>query len=817
MAAVKKSELYAQLWKSCDDLRGGMDASEYKNYILVLLFVKYVSDKFKGDPFADIVIPEGCSFDDIVTLKGKDGIGEGIDKILAKLAEANETLGNVINVVSFNDPAKLGSGKELKDRLTGLIGNFEKEELNFQNNRIEDDDILGDAYEYLMRKFATESGKSKGQFYTPAEVSRVLAKVVKIREGMQSQPTLYDPACGSGSLLIRAAEESGRIEKLAIYGQESETTTSGLARMNMVLHSITTAEITQGNTLANPQFTESGTQLKQFDYIVVNPPFSLKSWTKGVFHGDKNPIDPFRRYTSPLIPPEKNGDYAWMLHVLRSLKEKGRAALILPHGVLFRGNAEGEIRKYFVNSGFIEGIIGLPPNLFYGTGIPACIVVLDKEHAAGREGIFMINASSGFVKDGSKNRLREQDIRKITDVYLQGLEIPKYSRFVPIQEIKDTNGYNLNLPRYIDVSEQEDIQDINAHLHGGIPLRDVDALDRFWQMFPTLRESLFAPLREGYCNLKMKPDEVSFQIGIHPEFEQQGSVVLNLYTEWESTVEDRLWSLEKGDRPKPVICFLADEILQKFSDVPLLDKYDVYQVLLSYADAAMRDDLYTISGDGWEAGRVITYEYKKDKSGKPTSKVASFDGLLIPKEILAQTSFPEMVAELSRLQGEYDSVTQQIEEMLEEMSGEDGYLADLVSEKRQIVKTKLNARMKEIKKDPDSAEEYSALTLCNTLLDAQSEAKSGLKREQEKLDTLLVEKYPTLTIEEIKSLVIEKKWSAAISLGIETLYDTVSHELGKRITELAKSYEFTLPEILEETAELEKKVREDLETMGYVW
>jgi type I restriction enzyme M protein len=421
--ALKKSELYSSLWQSCDELRGGMDASQYKDYVLVLLFIKYVSDKYAGVPFAPITIPPGASFKDMVALKGKSDIGDQIKKrIIAPLANANK----LSDMPDFNDATKLGSGKEMVDRLTNLIAIFENRSLDFSRNRADGDDILGDAYEYLMRHFATESGKSKGQFYTPAEVSRIIAQIIGIRTAKTTNDTtVYDPTCGSGSLLLKVGDEASA--NVTLYGQEKDAATSGLARMNMILHNNPTALIVQGNTLADPKYRDGDT-LKTFDYVVANPPFSDKRWSNGI-----DPLnDPYERFQPFGAPPAKQGDYAYLLHIVRSLKSTGKGACILPHGVLFRGNAEGDIRRALIRKGYIKGIIGLPPNLFYGTGIPACIVVVDKQDAHTRKGIFMIDASTGFMKDGPKNRLRAQDIHKIVDVFNKRIDVPKYSRMVSV-------------------------------------------------------------------------------------------------------------------------------------------------------------------------------------------------------------------------------------------------------------------------------------------------------------------------------------------------------------------------------------------------
>lgn len=508
--AIKKSELYSSLWASCNELRGGMDASQYKDYVLTMLFVKYISDKYKNDPFGAITVPEGATFDDMVALVGNAEIGDKINKqILNPIKEANK----LNEFPDFNDETKLGKGKDLVDTVSNLVRIFNDDALDFSANSAEGDDILGDAYEYLMRHFATESGKSKGQFYTPAEVSRVLAKVIGISpKNATNQTTAYDPTCGSGSLLLKVANESGK--DITLYGQEKETTTANLARMNMILHNSPTAEIVADNTLTRPAYKEADGSLKRFDYVVANPPFSLKNWSNGVSTDN----DEFNRFTLG-VPPDKNGDYAFLLHIIASLKSTGKAAVVLPHGVLFRGNAEGEIRKNILKKGYIKGIIGLPANLFYGTGIPACIIVLDKEHAAHRKGIFMIDASKGFLKDGNKNRLREQDIRKMTDVFAAELEVPMYSRMVSMTEIADPkNDYNLNIPRYIDTQEAEDIQNIEAHLKGGIPSADIDALENYWKVFPGLKKDLFRKVREGFFELTVPTNELKTAIYSHAEF-----------------------------------------------------------------------------------------------------------------------------------------------------------------------------------------------------------------------------------------------------------------------------------------------------------
>ena len=613
---MKKSELYGSIWKSCDELRGGMDASQYKDYVLTLLFVKYVSDRYSG-PSSILEVPKGGSFADLVALKNKVDIGEKTNEVIAKLAKANGLEDVIITQdVDFNNEDKLGKGADLVERLTNLIAIFDDPRLNFSNNVADGDDLLGDAYEYLMRHFATESGKSKGQFYTPSEVSRIMAKAIGAGGATSAKQTIYDPTCGSGSLLLKAHAEAkaGSGFDLAVYGQEKDNATAVLARMNMILHNCPTAEIAPADsTMSHPAFKDerNASQLKTFDFVVANPPFSSKNWSTGV----KPLSDEYKRFEYG-VPPAKNGDYAFLLHILASLKSTGKGAVILPHGVLFRGGSEGEIRKEIINRGFIKAIVGLPANLFYGTGIPAVIVVLDKEGAAERTGIFMIDASKGFTKDGPKNRLRDRDIHKIVDTLTQGFEIDGYSRLVPVSEIVDPkNDYNLNLPRYIDSSTPEDIQDLSAHLFGGIPNRDIEELGAYWNVAPHLRESLFESFsRDGYSLLRVSPDDVLTTIYADSQYQNFIAEAEANFRAWLSDFTSEFGALDKGAKPKQVIEKLAESLLQKSTSLPLLDPYGIYQVLMSYWTAVLQDDAFLVAAVGWlEAAELHSVSAKGEE------------------------------------------------------------------------------------------------------------------------------------------------------------------------------------------------------------
>ena len=797
--ALKKSQLYSSLWSSCDELRGGMDASQYKDYVLVLLFIKYISDKYAGQPYAPITIPPGASFKDMVALKGKSDIGDQINKkIIAPLAKANK----LSDFPDFNDAAKLGSGKEMVDRLTNLVAIFENPALDFSKNRAEGDDILGDAYEYLMRHFATESGKSKGQFYTPAEVSRIIARIVGIRNAKTSAATtVYDPTCGSGSLLLKVGDEAGTA--VTLYGQEKDAATSGLARMNMILHNNPTALVVQGNTLADPKFKDGDT-LKTFDYVVANPPFSDKRWSTGL-----DPLnDPFERFKPFGTPPARQGDYAYLLHIVRSLKSTGKGACILPHGVLFRGNTEADIRRALVRRGYIKGIIGLPANLFYGTSIPACIVVIDKEDAHARKGIFMIDASGGFMKDGPKNRLRSMDIHKIVDVFNKRLDVPKYARMIARAEIEQ-NEYNLNLPRYIDSQTPEDLQNIAGHLQGGIPAADVDALHRYWAVCPQLRHTLFKENRPGYVDLAVEKSAIKSAIYEHPEFASFIAGMNTHFAAWRQKSLATLKALQAGCHPKEVIAALAEGLLAHYAGKPLIDPYDVYQHLMDYWADAIQDDCYLIAADGWKAETTRIIE--KDKKGKEKDKGWTCD--LIPKALIVARYFAKEQAAIDQLATKLEGVTARLTEMEEEHGVEDGALAEL----DKVNKADVTARLKEIKGDKDAKEEAAVLNDWLKLNDEEADLKQRFKKAEVALDAQAYARYPKLTESEIKTLVVDDKWLAALDAAIHGEMDRVSQQLTQRVKELGERYETPLPQVASRVAELEAKVNGHLEMMGFSW
>ena len=803
--AIKKSELYSSLWQSCDELRGGMDASQYKDYVLVMLFIKYISDKFAGVQYSTIVVPKGASFKDMVALKGTSDIGEKINvNIIAPLEKANK----LRIKADFNDPGLLGSGKEMVDRLTNLIAIFEKPELDFSKNRAEGDDILGDAYEYLMRHFATESGKSKGQFYTPAEVSRIMAKVIGISGAKtSSKTTVYDPTCGSGSLLLKVGDEAS--SPVTLYGQEKDEATSGLAYMNMILHKNPTALIAQGNTLTDPRFKD-GEVLKTFDFVVANPPFSDKRWTTGL-----DPLhDPFDRFDVFGAPPAKQGDYAYLLHIVRSLKSTGKGACILPHGVLFRGNAEGDIRRNLIRRGYVKGIIGLPANLFYGTSIPACIIVIDKEDAQARKGIFMLDASQGYMKDGPKNRLREQDIHKIVDVFIRQLDNdPKYARMVSFEEI-EKNDFNLNLPRYIDSTSAEDVQDIEGHLKGGIPTVDVDALSRYWSVCPQLKADLFKSNRPRYLDLAVEKAAIKASIYEHPQFASFiADMNAHFYT-WRTQSATVLKTLQAGFHPKELIASMSESLLSFYYGKPLIDPYDTYQHLMDYWAATMQDDCYLIAADGWKAQTYRVIEIKKDKDGKPGKSVdKGWACDLVPKALIVARYFAKEQAAINQLAADMEAAAAKVSELEEEHAGEDNVFSGF----DKINAVNVKERIKEIANDAAAKDELDVLHEWIKLTVEEIAIKKALREAEADIDRKAYAQYDKLSEVEVKTLTVDDKWMARLDAAIHGEMDRVSQTLTQRVKELAERYETPLPHMVDRVTELESKVAEHLKRMGFLW
>ena len=814
--AIKKSQLYSTLWESCNALRGGMDASQYKDYVLVVLFVKYISDRAKsGDPDLE-EIPEGCTFDDFIALKHKDQIGDEINKKLAKLA-STFGLDNVFVNADFESEDKLGKGKDKVDTITSLIEVFENPNLDFSTNRAGDDDLIGDAYEYLMRNFASQSGKSKGQFYTPAEVSRLMAKIIGIRDDKSRSITIYDPACGSGSLLLRAMNETARGTAVNLYGQEKDLATINMARMNMILHGMYTADLQHGDTLNVPLHHE-GNQLQQFQYVVANPPFSLKKWKKSAKDNDV-----YGRWKADAIPPSSKGDYAFLMHIVKSILPDGKGACILPHGVLFRGSvekgdAEAKLRKALVESHIIKGIIGLPANLFYGTGIPACIIIIDKAAAKDSKGIFMIDAKDGFYKDGAKNRLREQDIQRIADAWAQEAKLSHFSRLVPYSEI-EKNEYNLNIPRYIQPRSTEIQQDLYAHLHGGLPKSDVDALEALWDVCPSLRVKIFEPhANKGYLQLTTAASRnLAGLIADDASFKAQNQRVLDTFEVWKKYMREDFPTVAQNCIPREKIEAWSKEMLRLFAPChSLIDSYAVYDELMKYwNEETMQDDLYMVSRDGWK----VTVKLPITKNGKnkgKTKKTFDYDELecdLVPVNVLIGHYFAKEAAQIEKAEQMIDAEQVSMEAIAEEFSDSfedipfENVNGNFIKGVRTLIKEgkrnrALYAELLEVWEDFDKHAKA---------MEKQKDVRKDLIK---KLTASVQTKYSQLTEKDIRELVFEDKWMPSLLNRIRSLMESASSEIENNITSLNERYDITLPEIEESVGSHRELVKGFLKEMG---
>lgn len=471
---VTQQQINATAWAACDTFRGAVDAGQYKDYILVMLFLKYISDlwqdhmekyreQYGGDDVRirrrlereRFILPEGCSFYDLYDQRNEPNIGELINVALEKIEDKNRAkLEGVFRNIDFNSESNLGRVKDRNRRLKTVLEDFNKPEMNLRPSRVKED-VIGECYIYLIERFASDAGKKAGEFYTPATVSTLLAQLADAQPG----DTICDPACGSGSLLIRAAEQVGS-DNFSLYGQEVNGATWALARMNMFLHAKDAARIEWCDTLNSPSLVE-GDHLMNFDVVVANPPFSLAKW--GAEDAD---TDQYGRYWRG-IPPKSKGDYAFITHMVEIAKrQSGRVAVIVPHGVLFRGGAEGKIRKKLIEENLLDAVIGLPANLFTTTGIPVAILILDRSREEGgenadRKDVLFIDASQEFVPGKTQNQMTEDHASKVVETYKERKELDRYSHRASPEELEQ-NDFNLNIPRYVDTFEAEEEIDVAA-------------------------------------------------------------------------------------------------------------------------------------------------------------------------------------------------------------------------------------------------------------------------------------------------------------------------------------------------------------------
>lgn len=834
---MNKKELAAKIWKSANEMRSKIEANEYKDYILGFIFYKFLSEKEE-----EKLLQEGYEKDDI-----KKYVHEGEDPDVSGMETLQRELGYFIDYDNlFSTWIKKGSDFSVDDVIQALnafqrliddnsknlfggifdtlqsgiskLGENAKKQTSAVSKLIalideipmdeQDYDVLGYIYEFLIGQFAANAGKKAGEFYTPHEVSMLMAQIVANHLKDRSQIKIYDPTSGSGSLLLNIGRACSKYisdpNRIKYYAQELKKNTYDLTRMNLVMKGILPANIVvrNGDTLADdwPFFENedaSDYELLSVDAVVSNPPYSQK-WDPT----DKE-NDP--RYSNYGVAPQSRADYAFLLHDLYHLKPDGIMTIVLPHGVLFRSGDEGKIRKQLIENNNIDAIIGLPANIFFGTGIPTIVMVLKKTRSM--DDVLIIDASKGYTKEGKNNKLRQCDICKIVDTITARKDVEKYARVVSKEEIRN-NDYNLNIPRYVDSTEEADTYDIYATMLGGVPSSEVERLHKYWEVFPTLKDALF---EEQDGKLVVKTSDIKKTIQDNESVKKYLNEYHNRFCNLGSVLNDILIENINSFNVAQTEDVLKEDLFKRYEGEKLVDAYDAYEVLsLNYAEIS--SDIEVMQSEGkYDAARQVdpNYDTKKGKNDKKGEVQDGWKGHILPFELVQKFCFAKKLEEIESLKNKLQSIPDELNTLLEDLSEDDkSIISDALTEENDAFNFKgIKNVIKELKAD-DSAGNRSlieVLTKAQTLNDDFKHLKKDIKEAEEQLQLETKDKIMHLTDDEIDSLLYEK-WITPICNSITELSHTAIHDFTGKVEALCKKYSETLRDIDEQIRQTEAEL-----------
>jgi len=840
---MNKQQLAAKIWGAANQMRSKIEANEYKDYILGFIFYKFLSDKelkfLRENEFTEEEIRETSEGDPETVRYIQDNVGYfiaypdlfstwismGKDFDVSNVHDALSAFSRLIkpthkkvfeNIFETLESglSKLGDSAASQTKAISSLIHLIKD---IPMDGKQDYDVLGFIYEYLISMFAANAGKKAGEFYTPHEVSVLMSEIVADHLKDKRDIQIYDPTSGSGSLLISigksVAKHIDNEDKIKYYAQELKANTYNLTRMNLVMRGILPDNIVtrNGDTLEDdwPYFDESNpvetyTPL-YVDAVVSNPPYSQK-WDPS-----NKETDP--RYARFGLAPKGKADYAFLLHDLYHVKPDGIMTIVLPHGVLFRGGEEGTIRKNLIEENHIDAIIGLPANIFFGTGIPTIIMVLKQRRQS--TDVLIIDASRGFTKEGKNNKLRACDIKKIVDTVIARKSTDKFSRVVSKDEIR-ANDYNLNIPRYVDSSEKAESWDIYSSMFGGIPNSEIDELNDYWSAFPALRESIFAPISEKYSQLMT--DDIRQTIISHQDIVDFADLYKNRFSSFKDYLNEQIIGNMMTLNISRQEAVISEEISVRMKDIPLADYYQAYE-LLDEEWSKIAVDLEVIQTEGTEAIRKVDPRMIiKKKNGKDEEIQDGWIGHVMPFELVQKELLPEKYAALNDAQNSLDEMSSEYEELLDSFSDEEKESDAFTDEKDGFVSANVNKEIKQIKSDIKKGEKYDQdsyemrLLAYEKLYDKEKKLKNDIKNQDAELTADTISRIEALSDSEITEL-LTKKWLDPICDALNSIPEAIVNELSTRIDKLAKKYDTTFAEVEEEIALTEKSLAQMIDML----